>query len=49
MQRCEVHKMCNMLDQLADKRREFVWMALRRACKAASAEDALKRLEGLAK
>jgi transposase-like protein len=49
MQRCQVHKMRNVLDHLADKRREFVRASLRRAWKAPSSEDALKQLEGLAK
>jgi putative transposase len=49
MQRCQAHKMRNVLEHLPEKRREFVRAALRRAWKAPSCEDALKQLESLAK
>jgi putative transposase len=49
MQRCQVHKMRNVLEHLPEKRREFVRAALRRAWKAPSSEDALKQLETLAR
>jgi putative transposase len=49
MQRCQVHKMRNVLDHMPDKRREFVGAALRRAWRAPSVADALRQLESLAK
>jgi putative transposase len=48
-QRCQVHKVRNVLDHMPDKRREFVGAALRRAWRAPSVADALRQLESLAK
>ena len=49
IQRCQVHKIRNVLEHLPQKRREFVRAALRRVWKAPSSEDGVKQLESLAK
>ena len=49
LQRCQVHKMRNVLEHLPERRREFVRAALRRAWRAPSVDDALRQLESLAK
>jgi transposase-like protein len=49
IQRCQVHKMRNVLEHLPQKRREFVRAALRRAWKAPSSQEGCKQLEALAK
>jgi putative transposase len=48
IQRCQVHKRRNVLDQLPDERRGYVGRVLTEAYKAASADVARKRLKQLA-
>jgi transposase-like protein len=49
IQRCQVHKMRNVLEHLPKKRRELVRASMRKAWRAPSADDALRQLEALAK
>jgi putative transposase len=48
IQRCQIHKMRNVLDHLPDSKHAWVRAAIRKAWAAGSAEQARKRLLGLA-
>jgi transposase-like protein len=49
IQRCQFHTMRNVLEHLPKTRREFVRASMRKACRAPSADDALRQLEALSK
>jgi putative transposase len=48
IQRCQIHKLRNVLDHLPESKRAWVRAAIRKAWAAGSAEQARKRLLGLA-
>jgi len=48
IQRCQIHKMRNVLDHLPDSKHAWVRAAIRKAWTSGSAEQARKRLIGLA-
>lgn len=49
IQRCQIHKLRNVLEHLPEKKREWVRAKMRKAWEAASAEKAKSILEGLAR